>query len=75
VIDPAVLFSTTGKKLLGCLLGSVNSRREIPRLVELWRRGHLDLEGMITRQVDLAEIDSAFDDLVAGRGIRTVVSI
>jgi Zn-dependent alcohol dehydrogenase len=30
---------------------------------------------MITRQVDLAEIDSAFDDLVAGRGIRTVVSI
>ena len=75
VIDPAVLFSTTGKKLLGCLLGSVNSRREIPRLVELWRRGHLDLEGMITRQVDLAQIDSAFDDLVAGRGIRTVVAI
>ena len=75
VIDPAVMFTASGKRLLGCLLGSVNSRREIPRLLDLWRRGLLDLDSMITGRGDLADIDTAFADLAAGRGIRTVLSI
>ena len=75
VIDPAVLFTASGKRLLGCLLGSVNSRREVPRLLDLWRRGLLDLESMITMRGDLADIDRAFEDLAAGRGIRTVLAI
>ena len=72
---PAVLFTASGKRLLGCLLGSVNSRREVPRLLDLWRRGLLDLESMITMRGDLADIDRAFNDLAAGRGIRTVLAI
>ena len=75
VLDPAVLFTASGKRLLGCLLGSVNSRREVPRLLDLWRRGLLDLESMITMRGDLADIDRAFEDLAAGRGIRTVLAI
>lgn len=75
VLDPAVLFTASGKRLLGCLLGSVNSRREVPRLLDLWRRGLLDLESMVTMRGGLADIDRAFDDLAAGRGIRTVLEI
>ena len=75
VIDPAVMFTASGKRLLGCLLGSVNSRREIPRLLDLWRRGLLDLESMITQRGSLEDIDAAFADLAAGRGIRTVLAI
>jgi len=75
VIDPAVMFTASGKRLLGCLLGSVNSRREIPRLLDLWRRGLLDLESMITHRGTLEDIDTAFADLAAGRGIRTVLAI
>jgi Zn-dependent alcohol dehydrogenase len=69
------LFVINEKKLLGCALGSSNSLREIPRLVALWQAGRLDLEGLITARRPLAEINAALDDLKAGRGIRTVLSL
>lgn len=74
-IAPAALFAVTEKKLLGCILGSSNSLREIPRLVSLWRAGRLDLEALITQRRPLAEINDAMADLRAGRGVRTVLSI
>jgi len=74
-IAPAVLFVVTEKKLLGCLLGSSNSLREIPRLVALWQAGRLDLEGLVTARRPLIEINEAVIDLRAGRGIRTVLAI
>ena len=69
------LFVISEKKLLGCALGSSNSLREIPRLVALWHAGRLDLEGLITARRPLADINAAMDDLRAGRGIRTVLSM
>ena len=69
------LFVVTEKKLIGCALGSSNSLREIPRLIALWQAGRLDLEGLITARRPLAEINLAFEDLKAGRGIRTVISL
>ncbi len=74
-IAPAALFTATEKKLVGCVLGSSNSVREIPRLVALWRAGRLDLEALITARRPLAEIELAFADLRAGRGVRTVLSV
>lgn len=74
-IPCAVLFASLEKKLCGCLLGSSNSMREIPRLIALWQAGKLDLDGMITARRPLAEINEGFADLAAGRGIRTVLEI
>lgn len=72
-INPAALFVVSGKKLTGCVLGSANSLREIPRLVGLWRSGRLDLETLITARRPLAEINEALADLRTGQGIRTVI--
>ena len=69
------LFTITEKKLVGCTLGSSNSLRDIPRLVALWQAGRLDLEGLITARRPLAAVNEALDDLRAGRGIRTVLSV
>ena len=74
-IAPAALFVVSGKKLLGCVLGSCNSVRDIPRLLWLWRAGRLDLEGLVTSRRPIDEINQAFDDLAAGRGVRTVLSL
>jgi Zn-dependent alcohol dehydrogenase len=74
-LAPASLFVVSGKRLLGCLLGSCNSIRDIPRLLGLWRAGRLDLESLITARRPLAEINQAMDDLDAQRGIRTVLSL
>ena len=65
----------TERKLMGSFLGGCNGRRDIPRLLDLWRAGHLDLEGMITARRPLAEINEAFADMTAGVGLRTVLTI
>jgi S-(hydroxymethyl)glutathione dehydrogenase / alcohol dehydrogenase len=74
-INPAVLYGIEEKKLLGCLLGSCNSLRDVPRMVALWRAGRLDLEGLITHRRPLHEINEAVADLEAGVGIRTVLTV
>ena len=74
-INHFVMFSSTEKKLCGCLMGSCNSLRDIPRLVGLWQSDQLDLETMVTNRRPIEEINEAVDDLKAGRGIRTVLAL
>lgn len=74
-IAPASLFVMTAKRIMGTLLGGCNSLREIPRMIELYQNGRLDLEALITSRRPLSEINEAMDDLSAGRGIRTVLDI
>jgi Zn-dependent alcohol dehydrogenase len=74
-VAPASLFVVTGKKLMGTVLGGVNSLHEIPRLISLWQAGRLDLEGLVTNRRPLDEVNEGFEDLAAGRGIRTVLSL
>jgi Zn-dependent alcohol dehydrogenase len=74
-INPVTLFGSMEKKLCGCMLGSCNSLTDIPRLLQLWREGKLNLQDMVTSVRPLEEINEAFDDMKAGRGIRTVLKI
>ncbi len=63
------------KTLMGTIYGSADVRRDFSRLIRLWRAGRLDLEGMISQKVGLGDINTALDDMRAGRVIRTVVEI
>lgn len=71
---PAI-FLTQQKKLSGCLLGSCSGHRDVPRFLGLWRKGALDLESMISNRRPLADINAGLDDMRAGRGLRTVLSL
>lgn len=71
----APLFAVTEKRLIGCLLGSVDSRRDIPRLIGFWREGRLDLDAMVTSRHPLDDIGGAIDTARDGRGLRTVVDL
>ncbi len=73
---PAVVgFTSFEKRLIGCLLGTVNAHRDIPRFLALAKAGQLDLGAMITHRYSLADIDKAVDNLRQRRGIRTSLSI
>ena len=61
------------KKLIGCYLGSARQERDIDRAIRLWRSGRLDLDGMISEQVGLADLDRAADAMRAGDGLRWIV--
>jgi Zn-dependent alcohol dehydrogenase len=71
---PAVL-AIGEKKLIGSLLGSCNSLRDIPKLIALHQGGQLDLASLITARRPLDDINRAFDDIRDVVGIRTVIDL
>ena len=70
---PAVFLTVFEKQLIGSLFGSGNARRDIPKLLELYTQGQLDLDGLVTRTYPLEDINQAFTDLAEGRNIRGVI--
>jgi len=77
-LDAQVSFSAfelfySEKALLGCVYGSADVRVDFHRLLRLWRQGRLDLGGLISRRIDLADINEAFAAMERGEVIRTVV--
>ena len=50
-----------------------NPARDFPLLLNLWRTGRLPLERLITGRIGLEDVNIAFDDLVHGIGIRSVI--
>lgn len=71
---PALML-TQEKKLQGCLLGSCNSHRDVPRFLQLWRSGALDLESMITHRHPIADINVGLDHMRESRGLRHVLEL
>lgn len=61
------------KRLQGGFMGGNRFPVDIPRLVDFYMRGLLDLDTIIARRVPLSEINTAFDDLRKGDSVRTVV--
>ncbi len=63
----------SGKRLQGALMGANRFPVEIPRLVDFYMRGLLDLDTIIAERVPLEKINHAFDELRKGDATRTVV--
>ncbi len=70
--DAYALFSTE-KRLVGCYYGSGQVRRDFPRLVALAEAGRLDLAGAVTRRITLDQVNDAFEAMVDGEVIRSVI--
>jgi len=62
-----------GKRILPAFYGSGDGRRDFNRLLDLWRGGRLDLEGLITHRVRLDDLDEALSALGRGDVIRQVI--
>jgi S-(hydroxymethyl)glutathione dehydrogenase/alcohol dehydrogenase len=62
-----------GRTLRGCIYGSTDPAVDIPFLIERFRDGSLDLRGMISQEIELGDVGTAFDRLAAGSGARNVI--
>jgi S-(hydroxymethyl)glutathione dehydrogenase/alcohol dehydrogenase len=67
------LLTALEKQLIGSLFGSANPRRDIPRLLELYTQGQLDLDGLVTRTYPLEDVNDGYADMYAGKNIRGVL--
>ncbi|HEX9258675.1 MAG TPA: zinc-binding dehydrogenase, partial [Acidimicrobiales bacterium] len=70
---PGAFLTLFEKQLVGSLFGSANIRRDIPRLIELYTQGLLDLDGLVTRTYSLDQINEGYDDMRNGKNIRGVM--
>jgi len=61
------------KQVVGSLFGSANPRSDIPKLLDLDRRGLFDLEGLITRSYPLEGVNDGYRDMREGRNIRGIL--
>jgi S-(hydroxymethyl)glutathione dehydrogenase/alcohol dehydrogenase len=71
--DPLAL-AEANQRILGSNYGSVDPQRDIPRLVDLYMDGELDLDALVSGRRPLHEAAQALDDLAAGRSLRTLLT-
>ncbi|QTI68999.1 Zn-dependent alcohol dehydrogenase [Gordonia polyisoprenivorans] len=62
------------KQIVGSLSGSANPNIEIPKLLGLYRDGHLDLDSQISARYPLSAINEGFADLRNGANLRGVIA-
>ena len=70
---PAVFLTVFEKQLIGSLFGSGNPRKDIPKLLELYTQGQLDLDGLVTKTYPIEGINEGYADMNAGKNIRGVL--
>ncbi len=62
-----------GKKLQGALMGANRFPVDIPRLVDFYMRGLLDLDTIVAERLPLGQINEGFDKLRKGDAARSVI--
>lgn len=74
VVLPGPALVRHEKIVTGSLYGSCRARTDMPRVLDLYADGRLPLDRLVTRTYELDEINSGFEDMVAGKLARGVVT-
>ena len=61
------------KRILGCMMGSNRFRTDMPRYVELYRRGQLRLDEMISARLPLDRVNEALEAMRQRAAARSVL--
>lgn len=64
----------TGKKIQGSLLGSTRFPIDMPRLVQLYLDGKLDLDTLVAERIQLPQVNAALEKLRQGTSVRSVIT-
>jgi S-(hydroxymethyl)glutathione dehydrogenase / alcohol dehydrogenase len=66
-------FLITGRRVAGSSFGGVKGREGVPRLVDLWLEGKIDVDPFISHHITLDEVNHGFELMEAQDGIRSVI--
>ena len=62
------------KQIRGCFMGSNRFHVDMPRYLDLYRQGRLNLDDMVSRRGRLEDVNEAFRAMEAGEVTRTVLT-
>ncbi len=81
LVSPKTPFSldvaahvTSAKSVTGSYMGSCNPLVDIPKFVDLYRRGHFPVDRLITARMPLAEVNTALEEMAASRALRQILT-
>ena len=57
----------------GLPTGGAKGRTDVPKIVDMYMQGRIEIDPMITHVMGLEDINKAFDLMHAGESIRSVV--
>ncbi|MEL6868326.1 MAG: S-(hydroxymethyl)glutathione dehydrogenase/class III alcohol dehydrogenase [Pseudomonadota bacterium] len=63
----------TGRSWKGTAFGGARGRTDVPKIVDWYMDGRVNIDDLITHTMPLGEINDAFDLMHAGKSIRSVV--
>ena len=63
----------TGRNWRGTAFGGAKGRTDVPKIVDMYMTGKIEIDPMITHVMGLEEINKGFDLMHAGESIRSVV--
>src|ERR671931_311354 len=66
-------YLITGRRVAGSSFGGVKGRDGVPRLVDRWLAGELDVEPFVSHKLTLEEVNRGFELMEAQDGIRSVI--
>ena len=61
------------KSVIGSLYGSANMKRDMPLLCDLYQRGRLKIDELISRRIKLEDVNEAFAAMEKGEVARSVI--
>jgi S-(hydroxymethyl)glutathione dehydrogenase/alcohol dehydrogenase len=64
----------TGRTWKGTAFGGARGRRDVPKIVDWYMDGRINIDDLITHTMPLERINEAFDLMHAGKSIRSVVT-
>mgnify|MGYP006152807717 CR=1 FL=1 len=64
----------TGRVWKGTAFGGAKSRRDVPKIVDWYMDGKIEIDPMITHNLPLDQINDAFDLMHKGESIRSVIT-
>jgi S-(hydroxymethyl)glutathione dehydrogenase/alcohol dehydrogenase len=63
----------TGRVWKGSAFGGARGRTDVPKIVDWYMQGKIDIDTLITHKLPLSRINEAFQLMHAGESIRTVI--
>jgi S-(hydroxymethyl)glutathione dehydrogenase / alcohol dehydrogenase len=72
-LDIVPRYLITGRRVAGSSFGGVKGRDQVPRLVERWLAGEIDVDPLLSHRITLDEVNRGFELMEAQDGIRSVI--
>jgi Zn-dependent alcohol dehydrogenase len=71
---PGAVITRQEKTVTGTYYGSANTARDFPKYADLYLRGLLDLDRLVTRTYPLDQINEAYADMLKGESARGIIN-